>query len=211
MERKNRVLGDMAQAMMTEKQVSQVFWADVLSTACYISNRAYIRPSLRKTPYELFKGRKPNLSHLHVFGSKCFIHNNGKDNLGKFDPKSDEGLFLGYSNRSKAYRVFNKRTCVVEESVHVVFDENYPQSKSTVDEEIVISKDFEKQSKENSLDNQPSQDFERDQSDDLHKSSQPKAWKYICNHPINQVIGEMSEGVRINLLVRLNFQLSFLK
>ena len=193
-ERKNRVLADMARAMMTEKQVSQVFWADALSTACYISNRAYIRSSLGKTPYELFKGRKPNLSHLHIFGSKCFIHNNGKDNLGKFDPKSDEGLFLGYSNRSKAYRVFNKRTCIVEESVHVVFVETNPPTKSDVDEEIVISKNSEKESKDSSTDCQPSYDIE--QSDEHPQSPQPRAWKYIRNHPIDQVIGEMNEGVR---------------
>src|SRR5215467_12526228 len=94
-----------------------------MSTTCYISNKAYIRTKLGKTPYELYKGRKPNLAHLHIFRCKFFIHNNDKENLGKFDSKSDEGLFLRYSNRSKAYRVFNKRTCTVEESIHVVFDE----------------------------------------------------------------------------------------
>ena len=43
------------------------------------------------SPYELYNGRKPNISHLHVFGCKCFVLNNGKDNIGKFDAKSDEG------------------------------------------------------------------------------------------------------------------------
>ena len=76
-----------------------------------------------KTSYELIKGRKPNISHLRTFGCKCFIHNNGKDNLGKFDPRSDEGIFVGYSSNSKAYRVYNKRTKKFEESIHVVFDE----------------------------------------------------------------------------------------
>ena len=79
-----------------------------MSTTCYISNKAYIRTKLGKTPYELYKRRKPNLAHLHIFSCKCFIHNNGKDNLEKFDSKTDEGIFLGYSNRNKAYRVFNK-------------------------------------------------------------------------------------------------------
>ena len=51
---------------------------------------------------------------------------NTKDNLGKFDPKSDVGIFLGYSNSSKAYRVYNKRTLIVEESMHVTFDESNP-------------------------------------------------------------------------------------
>ena len=52
----------------------------------------------------------------------------GKNNLDKFDSKSDEGIFLGYSNTSKAYRVYNKRRLVVEESIHVDFDENNDQS-----------------------------------------------------------------------------------
>jgi hypothetical protein len=82
---------------------------------------------LDKTPYEILKGRKPNLSHLRSFGCKCFILNNGKENLGKFDSKADEGIFLGYSLSSKAYRVYNKRLQIVEESVHVNFDETFPE------------------------------------------------------------------------------------
>ena len=72
---------------------------------------------------ELWKNKKPNISYFKVFGSKCFILNT-KDNLGKFDAKSNVGIFFGYSLSSKAYRVFNKKTMVVEESVHVVFDES---------------------------------------------------------------------------------------
>ena len=87
-------------------------------------NRALIRPILKKTPYELYNGRKPNISHLHVFGCKCFVLNNGKDNLGKFDAKSDEGIFLGYSLQSKTFRIYNKRTMIIEESIHVSFDES---------------------------------------------------------------------------------------
>ncbi|KAF7112262.1 hypothetical protein RHSIM_RhsimUnG0247400 [Rhododendron simsii] len=100
-----------------------------------------IRPILNKTPYELWKGRKPNISHFRAFGCKCFVHNNDKDDLGKFDARSDEGIFVGYSTSSKAYRVFNKRTLVIEESVHVAFDEtdhvpskNFPRINSIDDE-----------------------------------------------------------------------------
>lgn len=56
-----------------------------------------IRPLLEKTPYELLKGCKHNMTHLKAFNSKCSIHNNEKDALGKFDAKSDESVFLGYS------------------------------------------------------------------------------------------------------------------
>ena len=65
-----------------------------------------IRPILKKTPYELWKERKLNISFFHFFGCKYYILHNGKDNLEKFDSKSDETIFLGYSTMSKAFRVF---------------------------------------------------------------------------------------------------------
>ena len=86
-------------------------------------NRVLIRPILKKTPYELFNGRKPNINHLRVFGCSCFVLNYGKENLGKFDEKVDIGIFVDYSLTSHAYNIYNKRLMIVEESVHVVFDE----------------------------------------------------------------------------------------
>lgn len=109
-ERKNQSLVELARIMLSYSSLPKYFWADVVSTTCYVSNRVIIRTILKKTPYELFKGRRPNISHFHIFGCKCFILNNDKDNLGKFDEKSDEDIFLGYSLTSKAYRIYNKRT-----------------------------------------------------------------------------------------------------
>ena len=122
-ERKNRTLQEMARTILHENNLPNYFWAEAVNTSCYILNRVLIRSSLDKTPYELWKNKKPNISYFKVFGNKCFILNT-KDNLGKFDAKSNVGIFLGYSSSSKAYRVFNKKTMVVEESVHVVFDES---------------------------------------------------------------------------------------
>ena len=99
------------------------FWAKAINTSCYISNRVFKRPILNKTSYELWNNKKPKISYLRVFGCKCFILNT-KDHLGKFDSKVDEGTFLRYSTSSKAYRVFNKRTLVAEESMQVIFDES---------------------------------------------------------------------------------------
>ena len=70
-----------------------------------------------------FSKDEPTIKHLRVFGYKCYVHNNGKESLGKFDSTSDEAIFLGDSSHSKAYKVFNKRTLYVEESVHVLCDE----------------------------------------------------------------------------------------
>ena len=82
--------------------------------------------------------KKPNISYFHIFGCKCFIHNNGKKNLGKFDARSNEDIFLGYSTSSKAYRVFNKNSLVVEESIHVVFDESIGKLKDIGEEDDKI-------------------------------------------------------------------------
>ena len=85
--------------------------------------RVFKRRILNKTSYELWNNIKPKISYLRVFRCKFFILNT-KDNLEKFDSKADEGIFLGYFTSSKAYRIFNKRTLVVEESIHVIFYES---------------------------------------------------------------------------------------
>ena len=98
----------------------------------YILNHALIRPILKKTPYKLWKGRKSNIAFFHIFDRRCFVLNNGKERLENFNTKSDETIFLSYSSSNKAFRVFNKRTLVVEESIHIVFDEtnDLPSRKS---------------------------------------------------------------------------------
>ncbi|XP_070018189.1 uncharacterized protein [Nicotiana sylvestris] len=109
--------------------------AEVVNTACYLVNRCMIRSLLTKTPYELLNGRKPKLTHLRTFGCKCYVLNNGNDQFGKFDAISNEGIFLGYSSQSKAYKIYNKRTQCVEESVHVIFDESYPSFEKSAEED----------------------------------------------------------------------------
>lgn len=110
--------------MLCETNIPKYFWAEAVNIAAYILNKVLIRAMISKTPYELYKGRKPNISHLRSFGCKCFVLNNGKHPLGKFDAKSDEAIFLGYALNLKAYGVFNKRSLIIEESIDVVFDES---------------------------------------------------------------------------------------
>ena len=92
----------------------------------------YFRPGTKKTPYELWKGRKPNVKYFKIFGSTCFILKD-REHMGKFDSRSNEGIFLGYSFTSKAYQVYNKRTKKVMETVNVVIDEvsNFGSEKSS--------------------------------------------------------------------------------
>jgi transposase InsO family protein len=77
-ERKNRTLCEMARMMLDEDRTLRRFWAEAVNTACYVSNRIYLRVHKKKTCYELMHGRRPKVSHFHVFGCKCFILKNGK-------------------------------------------------------------------------------------------------------------------------------------
>ena len=92
----------MARTMLIENGLAKHYWTEAINTTNYVLNRCLIRPILKKTPYELFKGIKPNIAYLRSFGCKCLIHNNGMDNLGKFDARSYESIFPGYSLNSKA-------------------------------------------------------------------------------------------------------------
>ena len=93
-----------------------------MNTSCHISNRIFFRAGTKKTIYEIWNGKKLKVKYFQVFGSKCYILND-RENLGKFDAKSDEGIFLRYSTTSRAYRVFNKRTKMVMESINVEIDD----------------------------------------------------------------------------------------
>ena len=94
MERKNRVLIEMARTMLVESGLPKKFWVEAINTACHILNRAMVRPILNKTLYELLRGKKPNVSYFKSFGVKYFVHNNNKENLDKFDSKSELGYFF---------------------------------------------------------------------------------------------------------------------
>ncbi|KAJ9562324.1 hypothetical protein OSB04_007484 [Centaurea solstitialis] len=134
-ERKNRTLCEAARSMMCEANLPTYFWAEAVNTACYTQNRSLITKRLGKTPYELFKGKKPKIGFFHVFGCTCYVLND-RDHLGKFDPKGDEGIFVGYSLSPKAYRVYNLRRKCIDESIHVDFDESKTSSLSSNSEEL---------------------------------------------------------------------------
>ncbi|GJX16006.1 ribonuclease H-like domain-containing protein [Tanacetum coccineum] len=96
-ERRNRTLIEAARTMLADSKLPTTFWAEAVNTACYVQNRV--------CPVTIL---------------------NTIDHLGKFDGKADEGFFVGYSLNSKAFRVFNSRTMIVEENLHIRFSENTP-------------------------------------------------------------------------------------
>ncbi|GJU86060.1 retrovirus-related pol polyprotein from transposon TNT 1-94 [Tanacetum coccineum] len=184
-ERKNRTLQEMSRTMLNEQSLPQKFWCNAVDTSTYILNRILIRAILGKTPYEILRGRKPTLDYFRVFGSKCFILNT-KDYLTKFDPKSYEGVFLGYSQNSKAYIILNKHTRKIEESLNVTFDETPPPSKTSplvdddLDEKEAI-REIKKKNLENVVEDET---LEIDEIVNIKESR---------NHPLENVIGNLNQ------------------
>nr|AAP53706.1 retrotransposon protein, putative, unclassified [Oryza sativa Japonica Group] len=129
-ERKNRVLVEMARTMLDEYKTTRKFWAEAINTACYISNRVFLRSKLGKTSYELRFGHQPKVSHLRVFGCKCFVLKSG--NLDKFEARSTDGLFLGYPAHTRGYRVLILGTNKIVETCEVSFDEASPGTRPDI-------------------------------------------------------------------------------
>ena len=121
-ERKNRVVQKMARVMLHNEKLPKSFWGEAVNTACHTLNQVYFRPDSKKIPYELWRGKKPVVKYFRIFGSDCYILCD-RENLEKFDAKSNKGYFLGYSSTSRAYRVYNLRTKKVMESSNVVIND----------------------------------------------------------------------------------------
>ncbi|GJU75786.1 retrovirus-related pol polyprotein from transposon TNT 1-94 [Tanacetum coccineum] len=121
-ERRNRTLMEAARTMLIFAKAPLFLWAEAVATACYTLNRSLVHTLHGKTYYELLKGKKPNLQYFRVFGSLCYPTND-YDDVGKLKAKADIGIFVGYAPTKKAYRIYNKRTRKIQETVHVAFDE----------------------------------------------------------------------------------------
>nr|GEV28218.1 putative ribonuclease H-like domain-containing protein [Tanacetum cinerariifolium] len=124
-ERKNRTLIEAARTMLADLLLPILFLVKAVNTACYVQNRVLVSKPDNKTPYELLHGRTPSIGFMRPFGCLVTILNT-LDSLDKFKGNVDEGFLVGYSVNSKAFRVFNSRTRIVQETLHVNFLENKP-------------------------------------------------------------------------------------
>ena len=172
--------------MMQEINIPQTHWAEAVHTTIHILNKDHLRPNYDKTPYELWHDKPASIKHFRVFGSKCFIKNSD-ENLGKFDARVDEGIFLGYASKSKAYRCYNKRLHKIMESIDVRFDEELPnRTRST--RCTNPPDDLEDENQDNDELNKITEDTEL-KSKGLSRHTQK-------NHPEDQIIGDKSVGVQ---------------
>jgi hypothetical protein len=112
----------MERTKLNEAKISYRFWREIVNTTLYILNRGKIRVNNNKTPYELWKGRPTIVKYFKFFRSKCYINRDDED-LGKFDSRADEGIFLGYSSRNKSYICYNTGLRKITESANIKEDE----------------------------------------------------------------------------------------
>ncbi|GJR69155.1 integrase, catalytic region, zinc finger, CCHC-type containing protein [Tanacetum coccineum] len=121
-ERRNRILVEAARTMLIFSKAPLFLRAEAVATACYTQNRSLIHTLHNKTPYELVHDKKPDLSFLRIFGDLCYPINDSED-LGQLKAKADIGFFVGYAPNRKGYRIYNKWTRQIMETIHVTFDE----------------------------------------------------------------------------------------
>lgn len=154
-ERKNRSLIEMCKAMLINAKLPKTFWAEAIATAAYLQNRLPTK-STEKTPYELWNGHKPNLSHLKVFGCKAYVYVH-KQKRRKFDEKATEGIFVGYDLRSKGYRIcVDGRKIIVSRTVKFLENMNCDNVlEENLEEEIsdLIHFNFSEENVENNHEN----------------------------------------------------------
>nr|GEU85546.1 retrovirus-related Pol polyprotein from transposon TNT 1-94 [Tanacetum cinerariifolium] len=136
-ERRNLTLVKAARTMLSAAKVPLFFWSEAIATSCFTQNPSLVIPQHEKTPDHIINDQKPSVKFFYIFGSLCYIVKDG-ENLAKMKEKGDACIFVGYSTQSRAYRVFNTRTRVIVETIHVNFDELPHMASDHVSSDLVL-------------------------------------------------------------------------
>ena len=178
---------------MIEKTVATKYWKELINTKIHTLNQVQLNKGTYQTPYELWCGYKPNVYHFKLFGKKGYILKEARKE--KFEAKSDKGVFLGYSNKSEAYKCMNHATNIVIESQHVKIDEFVEQPKLQIEELESQTKELESQTKETEhhrifKHGEPSEpSFES-------RRKEPALAKYVRRHHApDKIIGDQAYGI----------------
>nr|GFB54009.1 hypothetical protein [Tanacetum cinerariifolium] len=150
-ERRNRTLVEAARTMLTFANLPSFLLAEAIATACFIQNRLIIHKRFDKTPYELMNKRKQKIKFFCVFGCRFYLLNDYED-FGKLKAKGDIGVFVGYSKESAAFRIYNKRTRKIHESVNIM-KSSTSNDETLINEEVFqeVSESFQGESSSSSL------------------------------------------------------------
>nr|GEZ22012.1 hypothetical protein [Tanacetum cinerariifolium] len=127
----NCTLVKAARTILSASKLPLFFWAEANATACYTQNRSIIIPTHDKMAYHIINDRKPLIKHLHIFDCICYLTKDG-EHLDKMKEKRDLCILVGYSNQSKGYHVYNKRTRLIVDPIHICFDEIKEMSETSI-------------------------------------------------------------------------------
>ncbi|KAL0546131.1 hypothetical protein IC582_016037 [Cucumis melo] len=189
--------------MIHAKNLPLCFWAEAVNTVCHIHNRVTIRTRTTVTLYELWKERKPNVKYFHVFGSTCYILVD-REYRQKWDARSEQGIFLGYSQNSRAYKVYNNRSGSVMETINVVINDLNSDIKQMNDEEdetpnmseVRITSIVEESKADNSSDG-PGKNLKKSSEEIINKKSELIPSTHVKkNHPASSIIGDPLAGMQ---------------
>nr|GFA45151.1 hypothetical protein [Tanacetum cinerariifolium] len=211
-ERRNRTLVEAARTMLTFANLPSFLWAEAIATACFTQNRSIIHKHFDKTPYELINKRKANIKFFRVFGCRWYVLNDYED-VRKLKAKGDIGVFVGYSKEYVAFRIYNKRTRKIHESMNVNFDEISEMASKQFSLELSLSNLNEtgkssnpSVSKVDEASKKDLKDLFQDFYDDtsFHDPSNvqtfyqpyPHEKKWTKDHPLPKIIGDLKSSVR---------------
>nr|KAJ0209976.1 hypothetical protein LSAT_V11C400220510 [Lactuca sativa] len=178
-EQRNRTLIEAGRTLMIHAGLPMSFWAEAINTACFIQNRSLIHRIHKKTPYEMLKDRKPDVSFFHVFGCLCYILNQ-RDPRSKFEPKADKELLSC---------PFDELPCAEEKS---------DSSDPIIPVPCPLSQDTTATSADNSLDADETHEAEDSpKTDNVSVSISPESASVIehRDHPVDRIIGNIHDGV----------------
>lgn len=212
-ERNNQTVVEAARTMLIQGKVSHTFWKEAVSTIVYTMNQVLIKKGKDKTPYEYWIGKTPMVSYFRVFGSKCYIKRS--EHQSKFDAKCDEGIFLGYSTKSKALKCYNNRTQRIMESINVRVDETFEKteetsSKQAVNEPVVTFWEpvASQPSTSNSVPTLVDVDGDTDGDEDEEEKQEESVKtipRYVkLNHDPKQIIGDKDAAILTRRKVKEN-------
>nr|GEV26574.1 hypothetical protein [Tanacetum cinerariifolium] len=215
-ERRNRTFVEATRNMLTFANLPLFLWAEAIATTCFTQNRLIIHKRFDKTLYELMNKRKPNIKFFRVFGCRCYLLNDYED-IGKLKAKRDIRVFVRYSKEFAAFRIYNKRTCKIHESVNIMKSSTMNVETSNVkipwhEEEVFheSSESFQEESSSSSLNDDVQQSPEEvgdayfDASTSFHDPSNvhtfyqpyPHEKKWTKDHPLHKIIGDPKSSVR---------------
>ncbi|KAJ4715440.1 Retrovirus-related Pol polyprotein from transposon TNT 1-94 [Melia azedarach] len=161
-ERMNQTLLERARCMLSNAELTRRFWAEAVSTACYLINRGPHTGINLKTPFEVWSGKPADYSNLRAFGCTVYYH----VNEGKLEPRAKKGVFVGYGDGVKGYRIWSPSEKRVILSRNVVFDEN--SMFNPIVKSIVVLEN-------GNVEKQVEQQVTLDESEPQHKDQHPQS------------------------------------